>query len=213
MGDLGSTTRTRRDFLGTSLAVPAALVLVACDQKAVDSATAESVDQGKTLEPTPACGGEEGITPPLTEGPFYTPDSPERKSLLEPEIKGEKITVSGQVLSTDCQPIAGALVDFWHADGRGVYDNAGYKLRGHQFTDKNGRYTLETVVPGLYPGRTRHFHVKVQAPGKPVLTTQLFFPGEPQNATDSIFRPELVVAVEEAGEGKAAAFTFVLKIG
>lgn len=212
MENLHLPRKTRRQFLRTSLSVPAALVLAACDQKAVDSAAAEPIDQGQGLAPTPSCGGEEAITPPLTEGPFYTPDSPERNSLLEPGVTGTRITVSGQVLSTDCQPIAGALVNFWQADDRGAYDNAGYKLRGHQFTDEAGRYALETVVPGLYPGRTRHFHVKVQAPGRPVLTTQLFFPGEPQNTTDSIFRSQLVMAVEEAGEGKAAAFTFVLDI-
>jgi len=67
---------------------------------------------------------------------------------------------------------------------RGCMTNTGYRLRGHQFTDEAGRYALETVVPGLYPGRTRHLHVKVQAPNQPVLTTQLYFPGQPSNATD-----------------------------
>jgi N-hydroxyarylamine O-acetyltransferase len=43
---------------------------------------------------------------------------------------------------------------------------------------------VETVVPGLYPGRTRHIHVKVQRPGGSILTTQLYVPDEPRNATD-----------------------------
>jgi protocatechuate 3,4-dioxygenase beta subunit len=122
------------------------------------------------------------------------------------------MVLTGYVLSTDCRPVAGALVDFWHADDNGVYDNEGYKLRGHQFADEQGRYHLETIVPGLYPGRTRHFHVKVQAPNRPILTTQLYFPDEPGNAADGIFQPELLLDVAETADDKAATFNFVLAI-
>ena len=86
-----------------------------------------------------------------------------------------------------------ALIDFWQCDARGVYDNEGYRFRGHQLTDAKGRYTLFTVVPGLYTGRTKHIHVKVQAPGEPVLTTQLFFPGVAGNASDGIFDTECLI--------------------
>jgi protocatechuate 3,4-dioxygenase beta subunit len=58
------------------------------------------------------------------------------------------------VLTPDCRPLAGARVDFWQADGNGVYDNDGYRLRGYQVTDGRGRYRLETVVPGRYEPRT-----------------------------------------------------------
>ncbi|HLF26934.1 MAG TPA: hypothetical protein VJG32_11405 [Anaerolineae bacterium] len=167
--------------------------------------------QAQALLPTPACGDADDVTLPQTEGPFFTPDSPQRASLLEPGITGTRIVVSGYLLATDCQPVPGALVDFWHADDGGVYDNVGYRLRGHQFTDASGRYTLETIVPGLYPGRTRHFHVKVQAPNGPILTTQLYFPGEPDNDTDSIFNPALLMSVQEAEEGRVAAFDFVVE--
>ena len=108
--------------------------------------------------------------------------------------------------------MARALLDFWQADDRGVYDNTGYRLRGHQFTDEQGRYRLETIVPALYTGRTRHIHVKVQAPNQPVLTTQLYFPGEPRNNGDSLFNPALLLAVQDAPDGKAATFTFVPSI-
>jgi protocatechuate 3,4-dioxygenase beta subunit len=131
--------------------------------------------------------------------------------LLEPGITGTKIVITGSVLATDCRPIARALVDFWQADAQGVYDNTGYRLRGHQFTDEAGRYSLETVVPGLYPGRTRHVHVKVQAPNQPILTTQLYFPGEPSNARDGLFNPHLLMSVQDTNDGKAATFTFVLE--
>ena len=125
-------------------------------------------------------------------------------------MPGTRIVVEGSVLMTDCRPISHVLVDFWQADDRGEYDNAGYRLRGHQFTDDAGRYRLGTIVPGHYPGRTRHLHVKVQAPNGPVLTTQLYFPDEPANQRDGIFTPELVMKVRDADAGKLATFDFVL---
>ncbi len=173
------------------------------------TATTEPVTM---LEPTPQCddGDDDDPTLAQTEGPYFTPNSPERASLLEAGMAGTPLTITGLVLTTECQPVAGALIDFWQADDSGQYDNVGYRLRGHQYTDAQGRYTLETVVPGLYPGRTRHLHVKVQAPNGPVLTTQQYFPNEPQNAQDGIFDPALVMATEQASDGVAATFNYVL---
>jgi protocatechuate 3,4-dioxygenase beta subunit len=104
------------------------------------------------------------------------------------------------------------LVELWHADDEGTYDNDGYRLRGHQFTGADGRYRFETILPGLYPGRTRHFHIKYQAPDQPVLTTQLYFPDEPANRRDRIFSPELVVAMAEGNGGTVARFDAVLDL-
>ena len=157
--------------------------------------------------PEPVCNG---LTADNAEGPYYTPDTPERATLLEAGMAGETLVLTGYVLGPDCAPIANAWLDVWHADADGIYDNSGYRLRGHQFTDANGRYRLETIYPGLYPGRTRHIHVKVQAPDGPVLTTQLYFPGEPQNASDGLYRPELEVRALESAQGRAAAFDFVV---
>lgn len=196
-------TNSRRDFLRISVGMPAALAL---------GVVPEAIAQVTPLRPTPACTDDAEPTPRQTAGPFFTPNSPRRMSLLEAGITGTKIVVSGLVLSTDCKPVARALVDVWHADDKGEYDNAGYRLRGHQFSDDQGRYRLETIVPGLYPGRTRHFHVKVQAPNRPVLTTQLYFPGEPWNQRDFIFSPDLVLKVQDAVDGKVAMFDFVLDL-
>lgn len=153
-------------------------------------------------------------TPTLsqTEGPYYTQDTPERSSLLETGIVGERLVLTGYVLSTDCEPIPGAWLDFWQADGDGVYDNVGFQLRGHQFSDTSGRYILETVYPGRYPGRTAHIHVKVMAPGQPTLTTQIYFPGESQNETDGIFRPELLASLEQTETGWISSFNFYLEV-
>ncbi|HSK37190.1 MAG TPA: intradiol ring-cleavage dioxygenase, partial [Actinomycetota bacterium] len=146
------------------------------------------------------------------EGPYFTPNSPRRASLLEAGVGGQRLVVAGAVLTTDCRPVNRALLDFWQADDAGEYDNQGYRLRGHQFSAADGRWRLETVVPGRYTGRTRHIHVKVQAPDGPVLTTQLYFPGEPDNDRDGIFSPELVLGdVRDSGDTRQASFTFVLE--
>jgi protocatechuate 3,4-dioxygenase beta subunit len=168
--------------------------------------------QPGALPPTPSCVDKGTPTLSQTAGPFFKPRSPERASLLEPSMGGARIVVTGSVLSTSCRPIPGALLDFWQADDQGRYDNSGFRLRGHQFTDAQGRYRLETVVPGLYTGRTRHIHVRAQAPNHPVLTTQLYFPDEPGNRSDSIFRPELVMAVRDEAGAKAGMFNFVLAV-
>jgi protocatechuate 3,4-dioxygenase beta subunit len=145
----------------------------------------------------------------MTEGPYFKAGSPERASLLEASTPGETLLLSGYVLSTTCEPIAGAKLDFWQTDGNGVYDNTGYGLRGHHFTDPAGRYELTTVVPGIYPGRTAHIHVKLEASDGQALTTQLFFPGA-ANETDRIFDERLLIDLQPATEGWSGRFDFVL---
>lgn len=166
------------------------------------------------LPPTPQCDGRrDKATPRQTAGPFYTPKTPQRASLIEPGLKGEPILVVGTVLSTRCEPLAGAWLDFWQADADGDYDNQGFTLRGHQFADGKGQYRLETVMPGLYPGRTRHIHVKVRAPKGRVLTTQLYFPDEADNRRDYIYDERLVVTQKTLSKGKPVMrFDFVLKV-
>jgi protocatechuate 3,4-dioxygenase beta subunit len=160
------------------------------------------------LPPTPQC--QEEPTLRQTEGPFFRPSSPQRMDLVEAGSKGRLVEVSGYVLTRSCRPIARALVDLWHADERGEYDNAGFKYRGHLFTDSEGRYRFRTILPAAYTGRTRHYHIKVQAPERPVLTTQLYFPDESGNRRDGLFRRELVMRVAEAREGLSARFDFVI---
>ncbi len=149
-------------------------------------------------------------TPELTEGPYFTANSPERASLLEDGMTGTKIVITGYVYTTDCQPVANALLDFWQADANGVYDNSGYTLRGHQFTDENGYYELTTVVPGIYPGRTEHIHLKVQAPNGQLITSQLFFPGVTQNDSDGIYVESLLLVIQETSDGLLGQYNFVV---
>jgi protocatechuate 3,4-dioxygenase beta subunit len=203
---------TRRRLLGLGLAAaPTLLLASACRSDDGSAAATGSPGAGNgSLTPTPACGDDDDtLTPEQTEGPFFSSGSPERTSIRDGD--GTDLVVSGTVLATDCRALANAKLDFWHADDDGVYDNSGYDFRGHQFTDAQGRYRLETIVPALYPGRTRHIHVKVQPEGGPVLTTQLYFPGESQNQSDSLFESDCLMDVSTVGDGQAATFTFVVE--
>ena len=164
------------------------------------------------LPATPQCRDDDDPTPAQTEGPYFTPNSPERANLVEQGMKGDRISLIGFVLNRRCQPVPHALLDLWHADADGQYDNRGYRLRGHQFSDAQGRFVFETIVPGLYAPRTRHFHLKVQAPGGGILTTQLYFPGEPENAHDPIFDAALLLDLKQDAATQIGRYDFVLDL-
>ena len=194
---------TRRRLLELGLAVP------------VGAAFGGHADIFGTpaLAATPHIADADEPTPAMTEGPYFTPKSPKRKSIVPTGAPGTRLKLSGRVLTTAGRPVANALIDFWQADGRGAYDNDGYRFRGHQFTDARGRYDLTTVVPGLYPGRTKHIHVKVQAPRRQVLTTQLFFPGVAGNRYDGIFEAQCLITAWKLVEGRRVGrFDFVLEL-
>lgn len=161
---------------------------------------------------TPSCRRSAEPTPEQTEGPYYKAGPPRRRSLLGDGVSGTRLSLRGRVLSTDCTPLARARVDFWQADGEGEYDNDGYRLRGYQLTDEDGRYRVETVVPGAYGGRTPHIHVKVGTARRELLTTQLYLPGEAENRRDPIFVPGTVVRLRRAPGTWRAAFDFVVKM-
>ena len=191
-------TPTRRAVLGAG-------VFAAGSMFAIDRSLAQA-----PLAPTPACHDGDEVTLPQTEGPYFKPSSPERTELFEEGMAGQPIELVGFVLAHACKPLAGALLDFWQADDKGRYDNSGFRLRGHQFSDAEGSYRLRSIVPGIYPGRTRHIHVKVQPRDGSVLTTQLYFPGESKNRSDSLFRKELLVRTAKNEGWLAGRFDFVL---
>lgn len=151
--------------------------------------------------PAPTCNG---MTQPQTEGPYYKPDTPERHSLLEEGMAGTRLILVGYVLDQNCQPLPNAWLDFWQADTNGVYDNTGYRLRGHQFTNAQGRYHLETILPGLYASRPiEHIHVKIRPDGGEELTSQLYFPEQSVEG--------LTVTIEDRGDYILGYFNFVLR--
>lgn len=168
----------------------------------------------QSLAKTPAC--DDTPTPRQIEGPFYTPQTPRRSNLID-GLPGQKLILEGRVLSTNCQPLVNSIVDLWGCDADGEYDNTGFKLRGHQMTDAQGRFRFETLVPGSYGNssfrRTPHLHVKVQAPASPLLTTQLYFPNEPLNQRDSFFNKALLVTIkQDQPQARLASFDFVLSV-
>src|SRR5438132_5701452 len=185
---------SRRSFLKQSLTLPGALLIVACAGPVSNTTSSpQTATTAQATTSTRACSGTP--TPSQTEGPFYKPGSPERTSLRESGFAGTPLTVAGYVFSTTCKPIAHAWLDFWHADSNGNYDNTGFRLRGHQYTHKQGRYSLETIVPGEYRGRPRHIDMIVQAPAQAVPATQLYCPGEPRSDSERVFAPELLLHV------------------
>jgi protocatechuate 3,4-dioxygenase beta subunit len=151
--------------------------------------------------PPPTCNG---LTQSQTEGPYYKPDAPQRNSFLEEGMQGTRLVLVGYVLDQNCQPLPNTWLDFWQADASGEYDNAGYRLRGHQFTDSQGRYYLETILPGLYSSRPiEHIHVKVRPEDGQEITSQLYFPPQPVEG--------LTVTLEDKGDYQLSFFNFVVQ--
>lgn len=99
-------------------------------------------------------------------GPFYVAGAPERSKT------GDGLTVEGAVRSTrDCRALSGAKLEWWSANTRGEYDDA---HRATQVTAGDGKFRYVTDMPGKYPGRPVHLHVKVSAPGHKVLVAQVY---------------------------------------
>lgn len=207
MADSVSSAVSRREFL-YSVAVAAAPVVFLSQIRSSLGQDTGSV----LLEPTPAVGDHDlEATPQETVGPAFKPNSPLKNNFRESGVTGVLVTLTGFVLDLKGKPIKGALLDFWHSDADGQYDFTGFRCRGHQFSEADGRYELHTILPGIYPGRTRHYHVRLQASPGPILTTQLYFPGEPRNSSDFLFRRDLLLNIRDTKQGRVANFNFALE--
>ncbi len=220
---------SRRAFV----AAAASATLLGCGDDKADVAPppASSTRTVDPPPPPPRSGVDASAPPPSSdaatpacietakniEGPFYTPGAPARTTLITASVTGTKLTIRGQVRSTKaaCGALGGAVLDVWQADANGAYDNAGFTLRGKITADAEGRFVIETIIPGRYLDgaeyRPMHIHVKVSAPGHALLTTQLYFEGDPYNATDEYFLAPLAMKTkDEPGGEKSASFDFVL---
>lgn len=151
---------------------------------------------------TTALGQARVATPRQTEGPYYPVDWSGDVDADLVVVTGEAARASGQVmhlhgrvLDVHGQPIDGARVEIWQCDAQGVYrhprDETGdrrheprFQGRGRIATDATGAYRFRTIKPVPYPGRTPHIHVKVMAPQRSPLITQMYVAGEPLNARD-----------------------------
>src|SRR5213594_835094 len=194
---------------GTTANAPSATPLATATS--TSSPTSLAAATQTTTNTTLACTAPAAALVELTEGPYYKANPPQNALLRTSGVAGTPLTLTGYVVSRSCQPIANAKLDFWQADGNGNYDNSGYTLRGWQLTDANGAYRLETVISGLYPGRTEHIHFKVTVNGQ-TYTSQLFFPGVAQNEGDSIYSAQMLVKLNTSTSPVSGTFTFVVNV-
>ncbi len=162
----------------------------------------------------PAAAQHCRVTPRDQLGPFYTRNAPAQAELCVSGSGGkERLVVTGRVQGVDCKPLAGALVEVWHADANGDYshftrgkqDDAACLLRASITTDRDGRYSFTSIVPAEYPGRPRHIHYRVSHAGHTTLVTQLYF-GRERGVPD-----ELAPALKRDEKGVShAAFDITL---
>lgn len=161
-----------------------------------------------------------GATPNTVAGPFYRADAPEMPlgANISRDAKGEPLEVSGRVVALDGAGIGGAIVEVWHANAEGLYENQEpdrqpeFNLRGRFRADPQGRFHFLTVKPkgyalpsdgpvgqlmstlGLGLERPAHIHFRVSAEGFETLTTHIFDQLDPAIGRDAIFgvKPELL---------------------
>ena len=179
MTDLQPPARSRREFLAALAASPFVTL-----GTGVFSTPLRAEAAAAGLIGANACI----LTPEVTEGPYYIDPKLIRRDITE-DRAGVPMQLRVQVVTADCQPVAGARVDVWHCDAAGNYSGFASQgsdrqvstrdktfLRGTQFTEDSGVVTFDTIYPGWYRGRTTHVHYKVFLEENTVLTGQIFFP-------------------------------------
>lgn len=143
-------------------------------------------------------------TPASTEGPFYPDRLPLDDDNDLTQVKGSDgraagrpFDLAGRVVSVSGAPVAGARVEIWQCDANGVYlhsSDSGRKTYDRNFQGfgrtlaaADGGYRFRTIVPVAYSGRTPHIHMKIVAPNRRELVTQMYIDGHARNANDFLF--------------------------
>lgn len=175
----------RKKFLVT--ASLAAFSISACANVKIDG-------ESGTIEENPDGEGDwvgECTTTSDILGPFYRANAPIRTDLTFEGLEGSVVEVKGRILAEDCiTPIEDALVEIWHCNTEGEYDNDTdqYRHRGVQTTTKTGDYSFKTILPGKYLNgqlyRPAHIHFRVTSPTTQELVSQLYFTGDPHITED-----------------------------
>jgi len=146
-------------------------------------------------------------TPAATEGPYYPTRSMRPADIDNDLVKvmgsvkeagGEVITLKGQILDKQDQPIDGLRIEIWQCDVNGKYlhtgdsqnlkYDTGFQGFGHDISGPNGAYSFRTILPTTYPGRTPHIHVKVFDETRELLTTQFYLQNHEGNQRDRLYR-------------------------
>jgi protocatechuate 3,4-dioxygenase, alpha subunit len=175
-----------------------------------------------------------GITPSQTVGPFFayglTPGKDYEwndafsNNLVTSDVSGEKIRIEGTVYDGDGQPIPDSMIEIWQADAAGRYahpgdtrglPNTSFRGFGRCGTDKDGRYSFETVKPGAVPGpngaaQAPHVMLAIFARGMLRQSyTRIYFADEARTGADPILalvpaeRRDTLIAKRETRDGKA----------
>ncbi|WP_395069033.1 catechol 1,2-dioxygenase [Paraburkholderia silvatlantica] len=178
--------------------------------------------------------GLEGGTPRTIEGPLYVAGAPVRESVSRIDLNADAdagpLVIHGTVTDLDGKPLAGAVVECWHANSKGFYshfDPTGaqddFNLRGAVKTGADGRYEFRTLMPvgygcppqgstqrlldglGRHGNRPAHVHFFVTADNRRKLTTQFNIEGDPLIWDDFAYatREELIPPVVEKTGGTA----------
>jgi protocatechuate 3,4-dioxygenase beta subunit len=188
-------------MLALGLAWPAARIL----------ARAQDLGTYATAGP-PVCTSTRELTP-ATRADGYRPNAPDRTMLRDLGVRGTALRFSGYVVGLRCGAIRNAQVEYWQADADGRYDTGGYRLRGQQRTNADGRFLFDTIEPGPSPGHAaRCIHLRVTPPNHTPLTTTAFFPDDPARTKDPEFKPALVATAIAVPTGKAATFDVVFDL-
>jgi len=156
-------------------------------------------------------------------GPYWAENHPYRAILANIDEPGTRIYITGTIKANNCDtPIENAIVDVWHANNDGCYtifqecdtgntDEDPYNLRGQMLTNENGEYAFESIWPGYYSGRPRHFHYKIRTPDNHELVTQCYFLIDPEvNDSWILDHPGLVIPLEEGEEGLYGSFDIIM---
>ena len=159
---------SRRDVLGNLISL--GLLSTASTLSATTLVEMFAEAEKRSLKPTP----------PNDLGPFYKAGAPKIRDLRRTSDHGLPLSVTGDVLSVNGDALPGALVEVWHTDPHGQYDNTGFNYRAQMPAEDAGKYAFDTWMPGHYPDRVaQHIHYKISAPGHKTLVTQLYFATDP----------------------------------
>jgi protocatechuate 3,4-dioxygenase, alpha subunit len=170
-----------------------------------------------------------------TVGPYFTIglDPLNRTQIASPEIAGERITIRGQILDGDGQPVPDALLETWQADAEGRYhhpegmENLNGKKEFFGFgripTDDSGCFRFTTIKPGPVPGpegTTQAPHIVVSIFMRGLLTrriTRVYFFGDLRNENDYVLnliesaRRDTLMARPETGDGNVLVWNVRLQ--
>ncbi len=229
MAHFGRRQFLKRSGLGLAAVGSAGLVLRAEAEPTEASGEVGEFQRILDLEPSPNVSAEFAPTEDNILGPYYRPGAPFRAKISPPQAAGMALLVRGRVWGHDTrQPLRGAVLDVWQANAHGRYDNDDPQQPPHErlfvnrarlVTDETGYYEFETIHPGAYrtgPNQWRpsHIHYLVRHEGYATLVTQLYFEGDPRNATDRFIKPSLIVELEplrgEQGPYEHGVFDIVL---